>query len=408
MSKINMIENPEVPGFEVSLPPMPPPPPPPIISRKHPNDLIKQTTLAVPSLPIAPGITLVDSQPILPNEQVGFDNILEPQSQVTPWWIPEENEEINNYQWLDNNQVNNVLNNINNDIKTNQKNVKRKIENVDAAEDAQLVACAQKELAALMEPLKCNLCNAIMNSTPQAKLHYDGKPHQKKVSMYLNQSVKKIKTDDVQVNSTSATKDNDSYCQTCKAWFTSQIDAAQHYAGKKHAKAIAAASKQESPKKIQSQVPVDQTCLLGIGLNFVPKETQNLLVKIYLFNQKPGATTYGGALRCELCGISTNRLDQLETHRRGTKHIKMVKQKGLLNNNGKVEENQIKTPAVNYAINRTPSGSYYCATCNKSFNCENSFIQHVDSKKHKNQLAIKSFTNQSTQAVVKNKNIKPK
>ncbi|KAF7995637.1 hypothetical protein HCN44_006744 [Aphidius gifuensis] len=364
MSKINMIENPEVPGFEVSLPPMPPPPPPPIISRKHPNDLIKQTTLAVPSLPIAPGITLVDSQPILPNEQVGFDNILEPQSQVTPWWIPEENEEINNYQWLDNNQVNNVLNNINNDIKTNQKNVKRKIENVDAAEDAQLVACAQKELAALMEPLKCNLCNAIMNSTPQAKLHYDGKPHQKKVSMYLNQSVKKIKTDDVQVNSTSATKDNDSYCQTCKAWFTSQIDAAQHYAGKKHAKAIAAASKQEY------------------------------------------TTTYGGALRCELCGISTNRLDQLETHRRGTKHIKMVKQKGLLNNN--VEENQIKTPAVNYAINRTPSGSYYCATCNKSFNCENSFIQHVDSKKHKNQLAIKSFTNQSTQAVVKNKNIKPK
>lgn len=114
-----------------------------------------------------------------------------------------------------------------------------------------------------------------------------------------------------------------------------------------------------SPKKIQSQVPVDQTGLLGIGLNFVPKETQNLLVnevktapvvvssevtQVLQVSQvsplsitpmyAPGATTYGGALRCELCGISTNRLDQLETHRRGTKHIKMAIQKGLLNNNG--------------------------------------------------------------------------
>lgn len=44
----------------------------------------------------------------------------------------------------------------------------------------------------------------------------------------------------------------------------------------------------------------------------------------------PGATTYAGALRCELCGISTNRLDQLENHKRGTRHIKMLRQNGLL------------------------------------------------------------------------------
>lgn len=58
-----------------------------------------------------------------------------------------------------------------------------------------------------------------MNSTPQAKLHYDGKPHQKKVSMYLNQSVKKIKTEDGQVNSTSATKDSDSYCEVINVFY---------------------------------------------------------------------------------------------------------------------------------------------------------------------------------------------
>lgn len=49
-----------------------------------------------------------------------------------------------------------------------------------------------------------------MNSTLQAKLHYDGKPHQKKVSMFLNQSVKKQKTEDGQVSST--TSDWQNYC----------------------------------------------------------------------------------------------------------------------------------------------------------------------------------------------------
>lgn len=50
-----------------------------------------------------------------------------------------------------------------------------------------------------------------MNSTLQAKLHYEGKPHQKKVSMFLNQSVKKIKPDDGHVTSTTST-DWNTYC----------------------------------------------------------------------------------------------------------------------------------------------------------------------------------------------------
>jgi len=50
-----------------------------------------------------------------------------------------------------------------------------------------------------------------MNSTLQAKLHYDGKPHQKKVSMFLNQSVKKQKTEDGHVSSTT-NNDWQNYC----------------------------------------------------------------------------------------------------------------------------------------------------------------------------------------------------
>lgn len=50
-----------------------------------------------------------------------------------------------------------------------------------------------------------------MNSTLQAKLHYDGKPHQKKVSMFLNQSVKKLKTEEKQQTNITA-NDWSTYC----------------------------------------------------------------------------------------------------------------------------------------------------------------------------------------------------
>lgn len=43
----------------------------------------------------------------------------------------------------------------------------------------------------------------------------------------------------------------------------------------------------------------------------------------------PGATSYGMALRCDLCGVSANRLEQLETHRRGARHLKMMRMSGL-------------------------------------------------------------------------------
>lgn len=52
-----------------------------------------------------------------------------------------------------------------------------------------------------------------MNSTLQAKLHYDGKPHQKKVSMFLNQSVKKLKTENSGQVSSTTESDWNTYCE---------------------------------------------------------------------------------------------------------------------------------------------------------------------------------------------------
>lgn len=38
---------------------------------------------------------------------------------------------------------------------------------------------------------------------------------------------------------------------------------------------------------------------------------------------------YPTPLRCDLCGISANRQDQLETHKRGARHMRMLRLNGL-------------------------------------------------------------------------------
>uniref|UniRef100_T1IPM5 C2H2-type domain-containing protein n=1 Tax=Strigamia maritima TaxID=126957 RepID=T1IPM5_STRMM len=40
-------------------------------------------------------------------------------------------------------------------------------------------------------------------------------------------------------------------------------------------------------------------------------------------------------------------------------------------------------PARDFSMFRTPSGKYYCSTCNITLNSESQFSQHFDSKKHK-------------------------
>lgn len=329
-------------------------------------------------------------------------------STPTPWWIPTDSDTSDLYaQWYDPTYKGAATATAVSPAatpaigKNKSKNFyKRKNEFIDPAQDAEKVASAQRELSALMKPLKCDLCNAVMNSTLQAKLHYDGKPHQKKVSMFLNQSVKKQKTEDGQVSSTT-NNDWQNYCDICKTWFTSQTDATQHYAGKKHIRAANGGPRARPSKKSQNQNQynqVDSTGRFGIGMAFqadaqsaptaapvapdVTAAAPNPAAAPSIYT----ASSFLIPLRCDLCGVSANRQDQLETHKRGARHLRMLKLNGLTVPEAVENENvsNVSEP-IDYSIYRTPSGQYYCAPCNLSLNSETTFAQHVESKKHKNQ-----------------------
>ncbi|XP_003427169.1 zinc finger protein 346 [Nasonia vitripennis] len=386
---LDKIKNPDVPGFEEVLPPPPPPPPPPIISENAPEVVDNNS-----------------SNPPFPNvPPASYYMTAQAHIQATanqPWWLPTEVDTSEVYtQWYESAYKAALQSAQEKDCigKNKVKYYKRKAEVIDPKVDAEKVANAQKELSVLMKPLKCDLCNAVMNSTLQARLHYQGKPHQKKVSMFLNQSAKKAKTEDGQVSSTTSS-DWNTYCEICKIWFTSQTDASQHYAGKKHLKA-AFGTKVKSPKKTQPKVQIDPTGRYGIGMAFqpeivvaqppLPPENPPIMVPaipavaplppVPQYSQP--AVPFPAPLRCDLCGISANRQDQLDTHKRGTKHMKMLKLHGLPVT-GTETTPAVKT--IDYSIYRTPSGQYYCAPCNISLNSEISFGQHMESKKHKNQV----------------------
>ncbi|EGI70884.1 Zinc finger protein 346 [Acromyrmex echinatior] len=330
-----------------------------------------------------------------------------------PWWIPSDNDTSELYTpWYDPTYKGSPAAPVASPAVTavgknkNKNFYKRKNEFIDPAQDAEKVASAQRELSALMKPLKCDLCNAVMNSTLQAKLHYDGKPHQKKVSMFLNQSVKKQKTEDGQVSSTT-NNDWQNYCDICKTWFTSQTDATQHYAGKKHIRAANGGPRARPSKKLPTQnqySQVDSTGRFGIGTAFqtdvqsAPAATPivsdgvatvpNPAAVPSIYTSPP----YPTPLRCDLCQVSANRQDQLETHKRGARHLRMLRLNGLPIPEPAAENENTSNVSepIDYSIYRTPSGQYYCAPCNVSLNSETTFAQHVESKKHKNQANPKS------------------
>lgn len=413
---LDKIQNPDVPGLEneVSLPPIP---------SKLENDNYYQAHVISPTIQQPTAFYIPSPVPLPP-----------PPPQISNevcWWSSNDMDAETYSQWYENAYKAALIAPREQEKFKKAKFLKKKDEVVDPQADAERVASAQKELCELMKPLKCNLCNAVMNSPLQAKLHYQGKPHQKKVSMFLNQNAKKPnKMDDSQISSTTSNSDWNTYCDLCKIWFTSQTDATQHYAGKKHMKAAYGATHLKPTKKIKNAAQQN-----NFGLSFQhefsmqaaqlvspvmasvlppsqlippvitpipssPIHPSTIISPIaqYSISVLPNTSAL---LSCDLCGISTNRPDQLEMHKRGAKHIKMLK----LNSPG-VSVNSISSlpAAIDYSIHRTPSGQYYCATCNITLNSEMSFGQHIESKKHKNQVIAKL----ETQEIAQSKKLKKK
>ncbi|CAH1240540.1 ZMAT3 [Branchiostoma lanceolatum] len=260
----------------------------------------------------------------------------------------------------------------------------------------------------MLQPLYCKVCNVSLNSPPQARSHYNGKNHAKKVRQYLSKtqlSQMQVSQDDASETATvvapptcSPEHDKEAageaadaeasedpsrfdYCKICGVTFNSAVHAQSHYQGKPHAKRLKA------------------------------------LMAAQNRQDGAGATTrQKSQFLCQTCNIYLNSQTQLESHLSSMKHQRKAtldKQTSQAlrgrwagaDTNGRVgtplfpvgptfvpasspapsPPPATKPPRVPKDLLNciTPSGKFYCAACNLTLNSEAQFRQHQESKKHR-------------------------
>lgn len=108
---------------------------------------------------------------------------------------------------------------------------------------------------------------------------------------------------------------------------------------------------------------------------------------------------------CSLCNITASSEAHLKSHLEGSKHAKKLKAANEPPSYVPVNDSILATvissakkedivvekfpspPKFDLSIYRTPSGNFYCKTCDITVTNENAFSQHLFSRKHAKQLA---------------------
>ncbi len=235
-----------------------------------------------------------------------------------------------------------------------------------------------ESLLALCKPLFCELCNAKMNSAAQAKIHYDGKGHDKKAKAFMSN----------QVGESESIK-ADLYCEKCNLSFTSPQHAKQHFEGRNHARKAAGMPTlnkgyfNKETKKWQRNPPSE--------FDAAALDAQHEALVDAL---KPKKQFF-----CDVCQVGATSNQQLEMHLNGKSHkAKLAKGQNPKPKTKPIFETtstSVKEQSAALVRNklsgkrdlsafRTPSGQFYCATCNICVNSESQFHQHAQSKKHRN------------------------
>lgn len=235
------------------------------------------------------------------------------------------------------------------------------------------------------------------------------------------------------------------YCETCDLKLTSLTHAHQHYAGKKHQMVLAQRAKPSGAGYYNSEGKWVRTGTkltpnqykdrrYGIGENFhfqtgpgneksindrattpTPSETTTSIADTTTtseFDVKPiksektkpiVATDQDPSLFCTVCKVSVTSAVQMNMHLSGIKHQKKLKLSGVNPTTPIVStdpqsvvpptpivdnvlfsaiKEEIKPDPTDLSMYRTPSGQYYCKTCNTTISHLPGLEQHLKGKRH--------------------------
>lgn len=103
---------------------------------------------------------------------------------------------------------------------------------------------------------------------------------------------------------------------------------------------------------------------------------------------------------CTVCNICVSSKNEMQAHLEGSRHAKRLRAAGVAPYTADPDKDTIMRcvrdsiiqllPSIvqmqrDTSINRTPSGQFYCKTCDVTVDTEGTFRQHLDSKRHRRQ-----------------------
>ncbi|XP_071528658.1 zinc finger matrin-type protein 3-like isoform X2 [Panulirus ornatus] len=197
-----------------------------------------------------------------------------------------------------------------------------------------------EELVGKFHNNSCELCDVKLNSRIQAKNHYDGKQHRKKIKNYLSEMARKdgqpatklakidLSTSKKKVEPLDVSK---LYCKCCDLSFTSEQHAQQHYMGRNHQrvlhglKPLKAGYYNKDTGKWQRMPPDPRVSAERIGLNLDPPSDEEAGEPAKK-DVDPESVKERGRFFCELCNVSATSQDQLDGHISGQRHLKAQRQ----------------------------------------------------------------------------------
>ncbi|KAK9296812.1 hypothetical protein QLX08_009227 [Tetragonisca angustula] len=165
----------------------------------------------------------------------------------------------------------------------------------------------------------------------------------------LNDPVTKAVVDNIMGN--LPTKKPLVRCDDCDLSFTSQTVLDTHLQGARHAKQIRS-------KNIMASLEETKVA-------FTKDEETN-------------------GLKCNVCNVCLNSIQQLQTHLNGSRHKKKAMRGGWA---GKDVGSSVTSTTINIQENPVSKGvSLSCSMCNKIFNSLTQYNVHITSKKHTSKL----------------------
>eukprot|EP00092_Neocalanus_flemingeri_P036611 GFUD01039864.1.p1 GENE.GFUD01039864.1~~GFUD01039864.1.p1 ORF type:complete len:412 (-),score=121.55 GFUD01039864.1:60-1295(-) len=265
------------------------------------------------------------------------------------------------------------------------------------------------ELLSKCKPLHCELCSCHATSPLQAKMHYEGKTHDKHVRNFFaswpgntdSQVPQKLPGFDKKTKTTQLDPSS-LHCSTCDLHFTSLSQLEQHITGRNHAR-LAAGLPGLKPGYFNQDSNKWQRNPLNEEIPEVPPNDSEA------FNLQTTADLNSYKFFCDLCKVGAPSQSQIDMHLNGKNHKSKMKRSmgGVVNNDLETIQKRVqlkdnilsavsknKSPGnlvkrkPDYSVYRTPSGQYYCAACNLSLNSESQFSQHQVSKKHKQKETV--------------------